>query len=45
MQITGLQPNIQSEFGYFQYLVEIGIYVQIMAENDRKSEILSYFFR
>ena len=45
MQLTGLQPNIQSEFVYFQYLgCKLAFYVQIMPENARKSEEKNVFF-
>ena len=46
MQLTSLQSNIHSEFGYIQYLgCKLAFYVQIMPENDRKSEKNCNFFR
>ena len=43
MQLTGLQPNIQSEFVYIQYLGwKLTFLVQIMAKNGQNQEILGY---
>ena len=46
MQLTGLQPNIQSEFGYSQYLGwKLAFYIQIMAEMTENPKQNGNFFK